>query len=331
MCQRLFRSISNATYYPAGVEAFTLLLDHSVDTPTIGVHGAHGGPSVGAAPRGKASCLPSPPVAPSPLSPDSELAQGGRLSVCGVQRRAVRSHALRLLPLRPLHHLAQRDRHQDGPRRVPPEVCAALLPVSRAPRPPSRSRRSTLLEAASLGLDDSAPGGSSLRNEGAVVILDIEYRNFQSWFGLSDGVTYRYKPSKLDASPYKEVGIAAQNATQRVWRDRHGVKIVALQTGRLGAVDMTTLLVQLTTSCEQPAPAPFGPQNQATHTTPCRHSLVPSLRRLTLLAGATAIVDALALYTMPERKYYRKAKIQVTADFGDLRAQRAAASEALLS
>lgn len=121
-------------------------------------------------------------------------------------------------------------------------------------RLPAHPYRSTLLEAASMQLDAPAPGNSSVRNEGAVVMLEIEYRNFDLWYGPSGGVTYHYKPSKLDTSHYKDVGVAARNATQRVWRNRHGVKVVALQKGVLGAFDITTLLVQLTTSCERRQP-----------------------------------------------------------------------------
>lgn len=50
---------------------------------------------------------------------------------------------------------------------------------------------------------------------------------------------------------------------QRVTRDMHGIKVVTLQTGRLGSFDVTTLLLELTTS-------------------------------LTLLAISTTIVDMLA-------------------------------------
>ena len=65
-----------------------------------------------------------------------------------------------------------------------------------------------------------------------------------------------------------------------VLRNRHGLKIVVTQTGKLGTVDMLTLLLTLTTS-------------------------------LALLAASTTAVDFLAMYVMKRKSAYRKGKYHV--------------------
>lgn len=93
------------------------------------------------------------------------------------------------------------------------------------------------------------------RDDGIIVVIEIKYSNFASWSGTSKAISYTYSMNRLlDANYKEENAIYNTYPTERVWRDKHGIKLVVLQTGQVGQFDLTTLLVQITTSCEQAAP-----------------------------------------------------------------------------
>lgn len=106
----------------------------------------------------------------------------------------------------------------------------------------------------SCGLQLDAPStvngsSNSIRYDGAILVLNIEYTNIKPWSGVQDNVTYIYKLDLLAGTKSKVTQqIWKEFPTQRVTRNQHGLKLVVIQTGRLGIFDFTNLLVQLTTT-----------------------------------------------------------------------------------
>lgn len=176
----------------------------------------------------------------------------------------------------------------------------------------------SLLATASVGdevgasLDDAAAdddSGASLRHEGVVLMLSVQYDNTgtlipgsgprHTLFGdPNDNIRYRWRLRLLPELRFKVEeaagagaaagafpSLGAAGAALRVVRSRHGVLIVVVQTGTLGAFSFSALLLQLTTS-------------------------------LTLLALATFVVDTIACYVLRERRRYRGAKYLVARGGG---------------
>ena len=77
----------------------------------------------------------------------------------------------------------------------------------------------------------------------------------------------------------------ADQSQHRTVLTRYGIRMTALLIGSLGKFDMTTLLLQLTTS-------------------------------LSLIAIATVMVDYAAIYALKDRKRYKEAKYEKTEAFG---------------
>lgn len=152
-----------------------------------------------------------------------------------------------------------------------------------------------LLKAMGLSLDDKSldpKSQNSIRYDGLVVNLQMEYSNFHSFhWGAEKGVRYVYKLSEVrPQSGYKTTKVVSTNyPSAREKEDNHGILFEVQATGELRNFDFTTLLLQLTTS-------------------------------LALIAVATTIVNILAQYVLAYSPFYNKAIYQLTHDFSDLRA-----------
>ncbi len=142
------------------------------------------------------------------------------------------------------------------------------------------------LEDQSCGLDldtGSVMGPdaySSARYDGIVLQLEINYQNTRQWSGpLATGkVEYTTRPSIVNGTKSKvHEQIWEDYPQQRVTRDRHGIKIDIIQSGRLGAFSFASLVTTLTGA-------------------------------LGMLAVSTTLVDVLALYVLARKKLYREAK-----------------------
>jgi hypothetical protein len=97
-------------------------------------------------------------------------------------------------------------------------------------------------------------------------------------------VAYTYEAVHLKNATFKYIdAVFTKFPNQRTVFNRHGVRIFVIQNGRLGAVDATAMLLQLTTS-------------------------------LTLFAMANFMVDMLMLYVLPLKKVYSSYKYQDTED-----------------
>jgi hypothetical protein len=142
------------------------------------------------------------------------------------------------------------------------------------------------LEDGSCGLDldtQSVMGPSarkSARYDGIVMSLEIEYYNTKPWSGPlgHDVVQYTMRTSVVNGTKSKvEDELWKDYPTKRVTRNRHGIKLIVVQSGNLGAFSFSALLTTLTGS-------------------------------LALLAVSTTGVDVLALYVLRRKDLYRAAK-----------------------
>jgi len=111
----------------------------------------------------------------------------------------------------------------------------------------------TLLQAMGVSLEEeSYPGsGHSVRYEGLTASLVIEYSNSQNWHGLKENISYVYKPSVIPRSTFKTAVLVPQGPSgsqQRLKKDQHGILFEVKAGGELAVFDFTQLLLQLTTS-----------------------------------------------------------------------------------
>jgi hypothetical protein len=154
------------------------------------------------------------------------------------------------------------------------------------------NKLSKILSAGNIEIDKAGDLGSSKthRKEGVLLMLEVEYKNSRPWWGVyptySD-VMYVLRVKPVEASTYKETDITYKpnEENNRVVLTRYGIRMTALLIGQLGKFDMTTLLLQLTTS-------------------------------LSLIAVATVLVDYLAIYFLKDKKIYKAAKYEKTEAFG---------------
>eukprot|EP00002_Diphylleia_rotans_P032298 TRINITY_DN6771_c0_g2_i1.p1 TRINITY_DN6771_c0_g2~~TRINITY_DN6771_c0_g2_i1.p1 ORF type:complete len:413 (-),score=101.93 TRINITY_DN6771_c0_g2_i1:169-1407(-) len=151
-----------------------------------------------------------------------------------------------------------------------------------------------LLDGAGVpSLDDisTVDDEKTIRSEGMVITLSIDYNNRNS---KNYTIGYTYRSAILPQISYKveEPVLTYQNGqvTGRIIYNRHGIKFIILPTGTIYRFNFQVLLVQLVSG-------------------------------LALLAAATTVVDLLALKVMPMRKHYQNYKMEVTADFSDVRGQ----------
>jgi len=151
---------------------------------------------------------------------------------------------------------------------------------------------SKLLSAGNIELDKAGdlPQMKTHRKEGLLLMVEVEYKNSRPWWGVYPNyqdVSYVLRIKPVDESTYKETEVTykATEDMNRVVLTRYGIRMTALLIGSLGKFDMTTLLLQLTSS-------------------------------LGLIAVATLIVDYAAIYALKDRKRYKKAKYEKTEAFG---------------
>jgi len=143
----------------------------------------------------------------------------------------------------------------------------------------------TLLDAAQFsdgehcGVDLDAKSNTdshTVRYDGMILILSIEYSNVDKWKGTR-AISYEYSVKVVKGAKSKVEQLTMDGQT-RVLSDKHGIKIVVLQTGSLGQYNTTTLLLLLTAS-------------------------------MAMLAAATTIVDFMMLYVLKNRHTYEHEKI----------------------
>ena len=118
----------------------------------------------------------------------------------------------------------------------------------------------------------------SVRYEGSVIIITIEYSNSKQWSGISKIIDYTYSVTLLKGAKSKVMeGIFTRYPDKRTIQNRHGIVFTVLQQGSLKSFSFITMLTKLTTS-------------------------------LALIAMATTVVDALMSYCLKHKEVYLKMK-----------------------
>eukprot|EP00300_Choanocystis_sp_HF-7_P023946 c25338_g1_i1.p1 GENE.c25338_g1_i1~~c25338_g1_i1.p1 ORF type:complete len:417 (+),score=93.99 c25338_g1_i1:32-1252(+) len=150
---------------------------------------------------------------------------------------------------------------------------------------------STLTRAAGVNLDslsDSSGDNVPMRYDGIVLLVMIHYTNTYVTFAPAPRLRYTVSAKHIAKTEFKSVHPIANDGTVRTTWNMHGVRIEFVQTGAIGKFDFQTMLVQLVTA-------------------------------LALLKVSTVVVDSIALYFKELKGLYRKAKIEETEDFSDVR------------
>eukprot|EP01103_Thecamoeba_quadrilineata_P015851 TRINITY_DN5124_c0_g1_i2.p1 TRINITY_DN5124_c0_g1~~TRINITY_DN5124_c0_g1_i2.p1 ORF type:complete len:180 (-),score=20.89 TRINITY_DN5124_c0_g1_i2:55-594(-) len=126
-----------------------------------------------------------------------------------------------------------------------------------------------------------------MRYAGMMLMVVMDYSNLVS-FDLNT-VEYTISTRVVRDTEFKAIEtIYVHFPTHIIERDRHGVRMLFLQTGNLGAFDFQVLLLNCVSG-------------------------------LGLLAVATVIVDILATMILPQRNIYYKYKYDETFGFSDYR------------
>ncbi len=156
-----------------------------------------------------------------------------------------------------------------------------------------------MLAVAGIDLDGTSPTNDrSIRYNGAAMVVNIRYQNwdyavgtylnFRSKHGDMCTVPYEYELSSvLDTSSKRQTVVHTDFPNHRALLNEHGVRLFVLQTGSLAMPSLATLLIAVTSS-------------------------------LTLLAVSSTIVDMLAVYVLPEKKYYNGFKYPETPHVSEL-------------
>eukprot|EP00038_Savillea_parva_P003044 m.120417 g.120417 ORF g.120417 m.120417 type:complete len:462 (-) comp11053_c2_seq1:262-1647(-) len=150
---------------------------------------------------------------------------------------------------------------------------------------------SEILSAASIDLDArrSDPSNSSrtstIRWDGINVVMYIEY----GLKPLTKSLSYDYKPRILSDLEYKvEELVSDENSTSQVVYNRHAIRLLLVQTGRLGQFSFQALLITLVSA-------------------------------LGLLAVSATIVNLIMTKLLPMAPFYKFSKVEVTEDFSVIR------------
>jgi len=220
-CEKVWNIDSDALAFTADVEAYTLLLDHSVMLPS------------------------------SSLAVTSRQ-MTGLLFVDASADDAQRSLQDQLCASNPdaVDSAVNGQLTSSAPCYLPPQKAQGLdfFPVG------------TLLQAMGVSLDSESYGGSghSIRYEGVTTNLVIEYSNTELWRGVTS-TRYVYKPSILTGTTYKTTStVSTQYPGSRIKKDMHGILFQVQPGGELAVFDFTQMLLQLTTSLTLLAMATIG-------------------------------------------------------------------------
>jgi hypothetical protein len=152
-----------------------------------------------------------------------------------------------------------------------------------------------LLEATGTDLDaltdHQTSQGETMRHVGIVIMLTISYSNLD---GLTEQPKFVMRASRQPRVDGKYIETTlSQDGVHRINRNRHGIKIVFLQTGSVGRFSFQALLIQLVSA-------------------------------LGLLSVATLVTEIVMSKCCKFRKEYSQAKFVSTVDFSDYQAGKVA-------
>lgn len=162
----------------------------------------------------------------------------------------------------------------------------------------------TLYQMAGRSLDDWWYDASDKRNmtarqRGTVLVVNIHYNNLQPWtlFRPQDPPEYVVSVTSRPVEKYKHISADASGGRTRELTIEYGTLVMVQSSSSIGVFKMIHMLIVVSTS--------FG-----------------------LLAASSVITDLLAIYVLPLRSEYSKAKYEETKDFHDFHVEHEAAREA---
>jgi len=149
----------------------------------------------------------------------------------------------------------------------------------------------TMLAMADRSLDEEWKKGGdgewqSLRSRGGALVVEIEYHNMVPWTVLhpQDPPEYTLSVSSRPVYKYKEFTVEKKPDGGRSVQEDYGILVIVRQSGQLGVLDITKLLIVMTTS-------------------------------LGLLAVSNTLTDLIAFNLMPKKDEYKKFKFTESDDF----------------
>lgn len=158
---------------------------------------------------------------------------------------------------------------------------------------------STLYTMAGRSLDESwydqdDKGNKSARQRGTVLVVNIHYNNMAPWtlFRPKTPPEYVISVTSRPVEKYKSMS-ASDVGNTRELTVSYGTLVIVQSTGTIGVFRMIHMLIVISTS-------------------------------LGLLAASSVVTDILALYVLPMKDEYNKAKFEDTGDLHDLFLKREA-------
>jgi len=174
----------------------------------------------------------------------------------------------------------------------------------------------TLLQAMGVSLEEeSYPGsGHSARYEGLTANLVIEYSNWRFWHGTEKNISYIYRPLAMPQSTFKSSSLTSTDLSlqQRLKKDKHGILFEVRPGGQLAVFDFTQLLLQLTTSLTLLAMATVGVNLLAQYVLRMRH-----FYKVALYEDNTDFANLEALESQPEDELRRELRAMNLPDTED--------------
>jgi len=158
----------------------------------------------------------------------------------------------------------------------------------------------TLYAMAGLNLDDwrydeSSKANKTTRQRGSVLVVNIHYNNLKPWtlFRPLDPPEYTISVTRRPVEKYKAMRAIEGKGKTREIKVAYGTLVIVQSSGTIGVFRMIHMLIVVSTS-------------------------------LGLMAVASVLTDLLAMYLLPMREEYGKAKYQETADFHEMFEKREA-------
>jgi len=162
----------------------------------------------------------------------------------------------------------------------------------------------TLYEMAGRSLDDwwydpSDKRNMTIRQRGTVLVVNIHYNNLQPWtlFRPQDPPEYVMSVTSRPVEKYKHIRADASGGRTRELTMEYGTLVMVQSSSSIGVFKMIHMLIVVSTS--------FG-----------------------LLAASSVLTDLLAVYVLPLRNEYSKAKYEETKDFHDFHVEHEETCEA---
>jgi len=143
----------------------------------------------------------------------------------------------------------------------------------------------TMLEAAGISsLDDVSQTNNAIssRDDGIILMVEITYSN--TWSYSLNSIQYTYKVTQVLDTKFKVLQtLNFQNFENRTIWNRHGIRLIFLQVGELGAFDFQVMLLSFVSG-------------------------------LGLVTVSTAIVDVVFLRILPQHETYQEYKYEITEE-----------------